>query len=221
MPIFRKDTVADPKRLNKLRNVSKRRAEFDHYGGNSKGLTRAIITRRLVSREWEVNNTPFHEVDKYFRGALLRAVTKFKQSLPSRKMNILDWGCGSGDAAHHLARDKYTKVFGFSADGFESHLYPGEVEFLHTTKEALCRYFKKRGVKLDLIYSYYGLDHLSTREMISHISELKSVLAVGGKIIFSTSSGSLWRKDFAPLEQEGFQIEDTGRYRFIALTRIK
>ena len=147
MPVFR-SSLAPQTNSRKLRlhECSNRAAEY--VGGKSRGSNaRAIILRKKVAKDWGkdgVDNTSFHRIDWRFGHKLSKYFLEFKRKFPDRKILVLDWGCGSGVSAKELAKDPRLGVFGFSEDGHKMHRSPQGAEFLHTTKEVLPRYFRKR-----------------------------------------------------------------------------
>jgi len=62
---------------------------------------------------------------------------------------------------------------------------PKNVTLLHTTTDAIEKLASVKSIsgKIDLMYTYFGLQHLDTKPLTTHLIKLKKALAINGKII--------------------------------------
>ncbi|MCX6802130.1 MAG: class I SAM-dependent methyltransferase [Candidatus Diapherotrites archaeon] len=183
MPVFRGGKIPQKKRGLLGKEISRYWKGKRQYG---------------EAENWCVKNTPFKKIKGIFPAIFMPVNGKpsFIEETAQAKGKpavVLDWGCENGRTGKELAREYGDKVrvYGYSKDSYPSWAKAGGVKFIHATKEDLPRYLKNGSV--DLIYSYFGLDHLSEKEggLAQHLQQLVPKLSVGGKIALNLTDISL------------------------------
>ncbi len=170
MPIFRNEPTQSLARISRLKRASTQEA-IDKGRRVVKGL----------SHKYPVLHTMFSAVDKHNYGKISEAIDFFAKQFPNRKVQVLDWGCGWGNAAKQLAEENpRTNVFGFSKDSYPQHLSSGKATILATSQNAFYRYLNSKKIKFDIIYSNLGLVYAENQ--LAEIKKLSKFLRVGGKL---------------------------------------
>jgi SAM-dependent methyltransferase len=209
MPIFRTELNQSAARLKRLNKARLTRADTN-------GLSRRVFRKK--SFDWATHAKFATEIDAMNRGAISSAIKEMSQKYPNRKLNILDWGCGDGTAAKELAQNKKLNVFGFSIDSSEGWLKPEGVTFLQTASEHLPKFLNKQKIKLDIVYAYASLKHLSIDKQVFYLGELSPVLNVGARVfpdpIYAEPRYSRY------LESDGYSVEVHKNF-IVSLTKVK
>jgi len=208
MPLFKPAMVQTPAQKERLKRALSARAQV------KEGYSRRVARRK--SFEWGTHAS-FAEIDGAHNGAIRAAIEMLSLLHPERRINILDWGCGSGDAAKGLAFNKRLNVFGFSIDASKEWMKPDGVTFLQTAPEVLPRFLKKKGIKLDLIYERASLKH-TTGHAVPEIIRLAHVLNLGGRVFVDPIY--LEPRHTNSLERAGFSLEVQGNF-LVSLTKVR
>lgn len=221
MPVFRKENGSAIGFFSKARQARRRRLK-NAVNIRAETMLGSRVYRRRSAYPWPVSSSAFSKIDARFNGQISAIIAKGTQDNPGRKFVIFDWGCGKRVAAKQLAKNKNLKVFGYAFEPHSSWRRPGGAELISTDKKFLVPYLKKRGVLIDLLYSYMGLNNLAVDELLQHLSELKGVVRIGGKIFFDFESSDveLIRRG---LKKVGFSVKIAAKDNMycVALTRVK
>ncbi len=172
MPIFRNEFNQSVQRKRHLAKSLVTRAEIEE--GSRK-------IKRTKSFEW-LTQAKFSAIDAERKGEISSTINFFLRKKKGGRVNILDWGCGDGTAAKELAKDSRLNVFGFSIDSSSAWLKPANVTFLHTAVDFLPKFFRRKKMVFDIIYSEAALKHLPVEKQVKHLCELSNSLCVGGRI---------------------------------------
>ncbi len=124
-----------------------------------------------------------------------KLVEEIKSKSPDRGTEILDFGCGAGQVAYMLAKEKYLvsacdpskKANDFMSFRFEKHR-----QKIKRIPMPIHESFKN---KFDIILCFDVLEHIPDDQFDEVVDQIKSMLKPGGKIMASVSFGA---KDIHP-----------------------
>ncbi len=185
--------------------------------------SKKVVLKSVSKDHWGTTNTPFRLVNEHigeYKWQLKEKLYKLARTRPNSV--VIDWGCGEGSAAKTVAElFPDLKVIGFSDiayNGWKKRT-PKNLEYLHTTKEALERYLSVNKIKVGLIFSNLGLTHLTGTEFVNHLIGLRKSLILGGTVLFESNyklDGNL----LSLLKEKGYSFKLT-HGRISALKRVK
>ena len=106
----------------------------------------------------------------------------------SKKINIVDYGCGSGELLNHLEKKSIKNYCGFEVgddclDKAQASFQSKKIDFKKINKKKLPRLGYKKSV--DLIVSVGVLQYMSDKEINYLLKEAKRVLTKNGIIVLS------------------------------------
>lgn len=214
MPIFREEVTQNYARSRRLKRASNQSARE----------VRGRVVRSFGQTNYPVVHTMFSAIDACNFGRLSEAIDIFAAHYPNRKIFVLDWGCGKGNAVRQLAEENpRTEVFGFSKDAYPEQLTPSKGTILATSSNAFYRYLRLKKIKFDVVYSNLGLAYV---EPATEIIKVSQFVQVGGVIFpgfYGVKENNEYGhdKDFFPrLKSAG--LEPTFLHgQLISLTRTK
>jgi len=115
---------------------------------------------------------------------------------PYRRPVILEWGCGAGNAVRDLTTDPQivgrALIFGYSDVWDKCWNSVDGVKFLFFVKEHLTEFFRRSKLKIDFIFTHFGLEHLNGDDQFDHLRDLASILSPGGVIVLPDPSSVLF-----------------------------
>jgi hypothetical protein len=215
MPIFKEEVNANNVRKNRLKILSER--------GVIPKTEKGKLLSRIRTVRWPLGSKKyfgFSHLNMLFSGRLKKEVDSFFSKNNNRKMFVLDWGCYSGKDIIDLSMDDRLEAFGFTRDAHPNMLSPKRAKIINTEKKQFLRFLEKKGISFDLVYSRMGLTYLSAEELVSHLSQLKKHISLGGKVFTGVSWLKKYPEALDALKKEGFKI-DFDHKGFCYLTRIK
>jgi len=117
---------------------------------HNESMKRNRILERKISFEkhfhlWKDTQTPFSYINRVVgkhQGQLLKELKQLDKN-KSTKACVIDWGCGEGTSIKNIAQNfPNLKVMGFSIQSYPKwrQNQPHNLEYLHTTTNALERY---------------------------------------------------------------------------------
>ncbi|HLC79609.1 MAG TPA: hypothetical protein VJG83_04255 [archaeon] len=147
-----------------------------------------------------------------------------------RPQLVLDWGCARGVAATELALEggPRVQVIGYSKDSYSQWTKNDEVTFIQCHQKELGKYLKKFP-QIDLIYSHFGLWHLTggwptsklKPDSAEHFKALFSKLSDGGRIVFNGKIFNLTLcKQLAQLLGNSARVEVDRWENVICITKL-
>lgn len=155
-------------------------------------INRTRPRRNFIPREhFPYESNKLDTVCNHLRFSIPAFVSMRRKQNPNQKIRILDWGCGTGQAAHEIAQSfgGACDVIGYSKDHYNEWTKRNGVRFIQATAEQLPRYIRKETV--DLIFSDMGLMHVNPIDYPNRIPELLQMLRQGGILVFNSNT---WRK---------------------------
>jgi len=214
MAIYGKQSVLVASRSKEATLSRSRRLE----SGLGKNVSRKLKRFLYVPHKgFPEEMTSIDKIDRVFGGNVFSSINHFLGSVPkNERVRVLGWGSGMGFAETELAVNPRLEVIGFGADSYPRWAESKQVNFLHTTKEALVRVLRKKPVHL--VFSYSSFEFIPKQERLSHLADLKNCLLPGGKIVgdfgfFKKNSSEL---DF--LQKKGYVL-GFSKDALVSLTR--
>ena len=143
-----------------------------------------------LAKEWLFTHSGLNQVEKAYglpAGAKLGDIINMAEKNDRKNpLNVVEWGCGAGVALSELAqKNEYgnrTRFFGFSDEAFSQwEKYLKAVSFIQAPATDFQHYLKK--IRPGVIFSHYGLIHLSPADLAQHIKEIAPYLRPKGFIV--------------------------------------
>ena len=140
-----------------------------------------------MGQGWSIISTALDVVEDILNIKLLSQVKRISDMYPDRQIFVIDWGCGDGRAINALAKQaqrigiKNVKFIGFGNLFFRRWKFAQNSEFIFDKMENLHKYLGKKSV--GLIYSHFGLYHVSSDAISKHLNELAPYMLNQGLVI--------------------------------------
>jgi hypothetical protein len=139
---------------------------------------------------WSIITTPLWEVEDALGIKILEQVVIMCNRYPNKQIVVIDWGCGMGQSINSVAEQ--SKRLGLNARfiGFSNLYFPQwsmtrNVEYIFDDMKNLPKYFNK--AEIGLIYSHFGLYHISGEGISNHVNEMAPYMLTGGMIVTNSS----------------------------------